>query len=240
MKKYLMFILLFLVATAFSTTIYDVQYTTVPGPSGYYPSLLVGQTVTVTGLVSGYNFKGYKDNLYLIMPDGGAWSGVYVYACGDTNFVTGDELEITALVSEYFGLTELMNASSITLLSSGNDLPDPAVITTAQLAGEEEWEGVLVEVHDVVVTSAQNTYGEWYVTDVSATQGQMDDGFFYLDQVEPPIVINVGDTWAILRGMVNYSYDEFELNPRTPDDMIATLPLVCDFSADPLSGPVAL
>jgi PKD repeat protein len=50
----------------------------------------------------------------------------------------------------------------------------------------------------------------------------------------------VGDPWAILRGMVAYSYDEYEVNPRTPDDMIATIPLDADFSATPLTGTAPL
>jgi len=216
----LVFFVIFTVVLC-ATTIYDVQYTTVPGADGTYPSLLVDQDVTVTGIVTGGGFVHGATMFFMTDPEGGAWHGVYVYDL-DTGPVTGDEVEVSATVSEYYGLTEL-GYCTITILSSGNPIPDPVLISTAQLATEEAYEGVFVELNNVVVTSAQNAYGEWYVTDASATPGQMDDGFFYLDSVTPPIVINVGDTWAVLRGIVNYSYDEFELNPRTPDDMIAVV-----------------
>ena len=49
---------------------------------------------------------------------------------------------------------------------------------------------------------------------------QMDDGFFYLDEVVPPIVIVLNDVWASLTGMVDYSYDEYGVHPRTPEDMV--------------------
>jgi Ni,Fe-hydrogenase III small subunit len=224
MKKSLAVLIFLVIAfTAFATTIYDVQYTTVAGPDGTYPSPMEGQIVTVTGIVNAIDFKGYKDNIYITMPTGGPWEGIYVYACGDTNVVVGDEVEITATVSEYYGLTELTDVTDFSVLSSGNPVPDPMVVQTADLvdaADAEPYEGCLVELNDVVVTSEQTNYGEWYVADASAVPCQMDDGFFYLDSITPPIVITVGMTWHILRGMVSYSYDEYEVNPRTPDDMI--------------------
>jgi hypothetical protein len=226
MRKNLFFVFFILITvTLSSTTIYEIQYTTTPGPDNTYPSPYEDQEVTVTGIVTGVEFSHYKDNFFIEMADGGPWSGVYVFMAGDTTLVAGDEVEITGTVREYYGLTEISGYNqtfiSVTLLSSGNPVPDPVVITTAELASEEAYEGVFVELNNVVVTSAPNSYGEWYVTDTSATPGQLDDGFFYLDSVNPPIVVNNGDSWAILRGCVNYSYDEFELNPRTPDDMIA-------------------
>ncbi len=220
MKKIALAVLLsLLVSTIWATTIYDIQYTTEPGPDDYYPSPLEGETVTVTGIVTAIGFKGYNDNFFISSPDGGAWNGIYVYMSGDTTLVVGDEVEVTAEVTEYYGFTELSWVDDVTLLSSGNPVPDPVVLTTDELASEEAYESVLAEIHDVVVTQAQNNNGEWYVVDASGTPAQMDDGFFYLDSVTPPIVINVNDTWAMLRGVVNFSYDEYELNPRTPDDM---------------------
>lgn len=226
MKK--SFVVFFLVL-AFSlmaqtpASIYDIQYTTDPGPDNTYPSSYNGQVVITSGIVTAVGFKGYADNIYISMPEGGAWKGLYVYSCGDTMLSVGDEVEITGSITEYYGLTELNEVSGINVLSTGNAVPDPVVITTEDLATEEAYENVLVELHDVYVSAEQNDYGEWYVVDTSATPGQMDDGFFYLDSVTPPIVITMSDNWAILRGVVSYSYDEFEMHPRTPDDMIHTV-----------------
>jgi len=124
-------------------------------------------------------------------------------------------------------------------LSSSNTVPEPIIIQTADLvesATVEQYEGCLVEVHDVVVTKEQINYGQWYVADVSATPCQVDDGFFYLDSVTPPIVITLGMEWAVVRGCLDFSYNEYGINPRTPDDLIEPGRLNANFTADPLTG----
>jgi len=217
----------FVVSIVFATTIYDVQYTDVAGPDGWYPSSMVDQEVTVIGIVTGVEFSHFKDNFFIEMPDGGPWSGVYVFMAGDTTLVAGDEVEITGTVREYYGFTEISGYDdtfiSVTLLSSGNTIPAPMIVQTADFtnaAVAEQYESCLVEVNDVVVTQEQINFGQWYVTDISGTPCQIDDGFFYLDSVTPPIVITVGMEWAIIRGCLDYSYDEYGINPRIPEDLI--------------------
>jgi len=216
-----------IVSFVFATTIYDVQYTDVAGPDGTYPSLFEDQEVIVTGIVTGIGFSHFKDNFFIEMAEGGHWSGVYVFMAGDTTLVAGDEVEITGTVREYYGFTEISGYDdtfiSVTLLSSGNQIPEPMIVQTADIADAEtaeQYESCLVEVNDVVVTEEQINFGQWYVTDISATPCQIDDGFFYLDSVNPPIVITLGMGWAIIRGCLDYSYDEYGINPRTPEDLI--------------------
>jgi len=220
MKK-MFWILVFtvVVSVVFATTIYDIQYTTEPGPDGWYPSPLEGEDVTVIGIVTGANYN--NDNKFFMSdPEGGAWHGIYVYdyAVGPA---LGDEVEVTGTVTEYYGLTEL-GYCTITVLSSGNPVPAPIVVTTLDLvvpALAEQYEGCLVEVTNVEVTEAQDEFGQWYIDDGSG-ECQVDDGFFYLYTVTPPIVIVVGMEWAIIRGCLDYSYDEYGINPRTPEDLI--------------------
>ncbi len=228
MKKiYGILVFTMVVSFVFATTIYDVQYTDVAGPDGTYPSLLDGDEVTVIGIVTGAEFSGYKDNFYIEMAEGGPWSGIYIHMAGDTTMVVGDEVEITGTVQEYYGFTEISGYNStfisVTLLSSGNTIPTPLLAQTADLvdaATAEQYESCLVEVNDVVVTEEQINFGQWYVTDISATPCQIDDGFFYLDSVTPEIVIVLGMEWAIIRGCLDYGYDEYGINPRTPEDLI--------------------
>jgi len=227
MKKIIgILVLTFVVSVVFATTIYDIQYTTNAG-DGTYPSPVEDEEVTVIGIVTGVGFSGYKDNFYIEMAEGGPWSGVYIHMAGDTTMVVGDEVEITGTIQEYFGFTEISGYDdtfiSVTLLSSGNPIPTPLVVQTADLvdaATAEQYESCLVEVNEVVVTEEQINFGQWYVTDISATPCQIDDGFFYLDSVTPEIVIVLGMEWAIIRGCLDYSYDEYGINPRTPEDLI--------------------
>ena len=221
MKKIIgILIFTFVLSLVFATTIYDIQYTDIPGPDGFYPSPLVGDEVTVTGIVTGTN---YDHDVYFFISDpvGGAWNGIFIY-----DFVAepalGDEVEVTGTVTEHFGLTEL-GYCTVSILSSGNPIPDPILVTTLDLvvpALAEPYEGCLVEVHDVTVTEAQDPdHGEWYIDDGSG-ECQVNDGFFYLNDVVPEIVITVGMEWAIVRGNLVFSWDEYGINPRTPDDLI--------------------
>ena len=79
-------------------TIYDIQYTT--NPSGDSP--LVGEIITVTGIVTYTELSGYV----ISEPSGGAWTGVYVYDRYHRPD-KGDQLHIEALVDEYHNLTEI-------------------------------------------------------------------------------------------------------------------------------------
>ncbi len=210
----------FVVSIVFATTIYDVQYTTIAG-DGTYPSLLEGDTVTLNGIVTAIGWSHYDDNYFISMPEGGPWKGVLVYY-GVIYPEVGDEVEITGVVSEYNGMTEISNLTNATILNSGNPVPAPIVVETGNLIdpiNAEQYEGCLVNLLDVTVTEEQIEYGQWYVSDGTG-DCQMDDGIFYLDEVVPPIVIVLGDVWASLTGMVDYSYDEYGVHPRTPDDMI--------------------
>ena len=241
MKKILFFAVFVIMLTICSaTTIYDIQYTTNSGPDGTYPSPLDGQIVTVTGIVTGANF-GQDNKFFMSDPEGGAWHGIYVYDY-TVGPALGDEVEVTGTVTEYYGLTEL-GYCTITILSSGNPVPEPTIVTTLNLvipAQAEQYEGCLVQVLDVVVTEAQDEFGQWFIDDGSG-ECQVDDGFFYLDEVVPPIVITVGMEWAMITGCLDYSYNEYGINPRTPDDLVDEItPVEAEFSADPLNGTVPL
>jgi flagellar hook capping protein FlgD len=221
MKKLLFtfFVLVFAVSS-YSTTVYDIQYTTEAGPDGTYPSPMADQEVTVTGIVIGANYNNLG-RFFLSDPEGGPWTGVYVYDSEGAPAL-GDEVVVTATVSEYYGLTEL-GYCTVTILSSGNTIPEPADVTTLSLvvaAQAEQYEGCLVRVTDVEVIEAQDSYGQWYVDDGSL-ECQIDDGFFYLDSVTPPIEIELGMQWASITGCLDYSFDEYGINPRTPDDLVA-------------------
>lgn len=223
MKKMMMIFVLAAFATmAFATTIYDIQYTEEAGPDGTYPSPMVDQEVTVTGIVTGANFNS-DGKFFMSDPEGGAWSSIYVYDW-EVAPALGDEVEVTGTVVEYYGYTEL-SFVTITILSSGNEVPAPMAVSTLDLAVPalaEQYESCLVELTDLEVTEAQNDYGEWYVTDGSGAC-QIDDGYFYLDEVTPPIEITAGMTWAKIIGNVDYSYDFYGVNPRTPADLIYEL-----------------
>ncbi|MCK4655325.1 MAG: hypothetical protein KAU01_12865, partial [Candidatus Cloacimonetes bacterium] len=188
-------------------SIYDIQYTEATSGDSPYE----GEVVTTNGIVTGSGFSGYNDNFFISMPEGGAWSGLYIFAANiEPNL--GDEIEITGEISEYYNFTEIAYGTATTL-SSGNPVPDPAQITTHELATEEMYESVLVTIFNVEVTETPNSYNEWYVDDDSG-ECQIDDGFY--EYINPQI----GDEFLFITGIIDYNFYNYALNPRNANDLV--------------------
>ena len=205
--------------------IFDIQYTQNPGEEGTYPSDYDGELVRVQGIVTGTGFSGSR---YFIASESGAWNGLYVYDNSNSPAL-GDEVEISGKISEYYGLTELKDVFIFETLSTGNSIPNATEITTSELSDSEEYEGVLVTISNLTVIAAPDTLGQWYVSDGSG-ECQIDNGFFYLDN--EGIEVNVGDEWASITGIVDYSYEEYALHPRTAEDMSTSSIIYGDINGD--------
>ena len=189
------------------TPIYDIQYTT--DPSGDSP-LADQADITTEGIVTALFYNGY----FIEDPAGGAWNGLWVY--DTTNFpALGDRVRLTGTVLEYYNFTELGGLTDYVLVSSGNSLPDPVVVTTAA-ANDEQYEGVLLRVENVLVTAEEDAYEEWAVDDGS--------GPLAVDNLGSDTYVPVmGDEIAAIVGPLNYSYNAFKIAPR--DDGDITLPM---------------
>ena len=104
----------------------------------------VGQVVTVSGIIT----SGADLGSVRYLQDTSA--GIALYPGPDWSDWTfepnpGDEISITGEITEYNGLLEVgPNLSAVELLSSGNALPEPQIITPNQLA--ESYEGEIVEI----------------------------------------------------------------------------------------------
>ena len=195
------------------TPIYDIQYTTDPGSDGTYPSPLVGQTVTTTGIV--YAVYGYG---FCIADASGPWHGLYVYVGTGSKPNVGDEVQVTGEVREYFGLTELSNSPTYVVLSSGNTPYSPTVVEASEIPYDnpdvsEGYESVFVEVRDIEVTEEADSHGVWTFTDASGGVGKADDWGYH---AEP----SVGDRYAALRGALIYTWNEYRVMPRSADDLV--------------------
>jgi len=195
-----------------NVSIYEIQYTTDPGEDNTYPSPYLGQIVTTTGVITATGFDG--DKFFISMPEGGAWKGIYIYHFTDEVSV-GDIVQVTGTVDEYYGFTEIKFVTELNITGQGT-VPAPISVSTSDVASNEAYESILVKISNVTVTQEESNYGEWFVTDGSGPC-QIDNGFFYLD--DEGITVTVGQTWASITGVVDYSYNEFGINPRTPSDL---------------------
>lgn len=195
-------------------SIYDIQYTTAPNGDSPYN----GQLVKTTGIVTAkdpFQNNGTEQNVYWIQDASGPWNGVYVFDFLDNGNVVeiGDEVELIAVVEEYFGLTELKSIQSFTILASGQTLPSPLVVETGEVASEA-LESVLVQVVDAACVEVPGgaNFGKWKADDGSgfAVVGKE----IYTTTPDPVLGVNYDVT-----GVVTYGFEEYNLQPRFAADI---------------------
>ncbi len=210
--KYISIILIISFSFLSATSIYDIQYTIVPA-GGTYPSLYEGQIVTTGGIVTGIDYSG--GSFFISSSSGGSWSGVYVYD-DEQNVAIGDSVIIEAEVYEYYGFTELSNLNYCDIVSSGNPIPDPVIASTNEIFTQEEYESVLVQVNDVIVTQAYDDWSEWHISDGNGSC-IVSTGFVNFEEQEIPIILSY--PFLAISGIVSFGWDDFRLNPRSIDDL---------------------
>jgi hypothetical protein len=186
------------IGSSSSVSIYDIQYTT--DASGNSPYL--GSPVNTGGIVS-----AVKSGAYWIQNGTGPWSGVYVYDNVNTPAI-GDSVTFSAIVDEYYNLTELKSISSFVKVSSGN----PVQVTAINIpdGAEEMYEGVLVKVTNAACESLPDTYLEWVVGDGMSTLKVGDLIFAYTPTI---------GTHYDITGVMDYSYSERKIQPRSAADV---------------------
>ena len=188
-----------------AATISAVQQDMGANDDGSYDGLEVTLPAIVTGV--------YGSNTSI--QDGeGAWSGMFVYVGGGllddtTQVAVGDSVLVTGIVGSFNGGTQLTSASA-QILNSGNALPAPAVLSTAD-ANLEEYEGVLCQVTGAV-TGEQNNFGEFTIDDGSGNHTVDDMGYDgYTEQG-----VMLGDSYRIT-GAINGGFGN-SIEPRDAGD----------------------
>jgi len=151
--------------------------------------------------------------IYVRIPDG---SGLEAPAQGSLVTVDGK-------VYEYFDKTQLV-ASSIEVTGSGT-IPAPAVVDALRVAtggaDQEAYEGVLVEVRDVVnvqdpVLGTDGTdRGDFRVGPAGGTAGLVVGHLWPDDYTDG----QVGDAFASLVGVMDFSFEEARLETRGNEDI---------------------
>ncbi len=104
----------------------------------------IGATVTVVGIAT----NGDELGIIRYLQDETAGIAAYGSAVGVVN--RGDSVSITGTLKSYNQLLEIDPITNVTVISTGNPVPDPAVITPDQLA--EDYEGQLIQINDAVFT----------------------------------------------------------------------------------------
>merc|ERR1711907_511759 len=198
-----------------------------------HASVYEHQLVQVTAFVSAVDSDGFymQDS-----PTADLSQGIFVYAGTDGYGLdgreVGEEVQVTSVVYEYNGLTELDldgtdgESADVTSLSVGETMV-PYETTTGAIGEEctstgEEYEGLLVKLTNVQLTSEANDYGEVSMDDGSGgTQledGLLDTDTHLVDTLGTDVL--TGEMLESITGVVHYAYSSFEVHPRTAEDIV--------------------
>ncbi|HGY55315.1 MAG TPA: T9SS type A sorting domain-containing protein [Caldithrix abyssi] len=165
-----------------------------------------GNSVKVGGTVTAVN-SGYG---FFIQDAAAAWSGIYVYDPDQAgNVAMGDSVLLTGTADKYYELNQVKNLTELTVISSGNALPDPVTVTTGNFP-QEQYESVLVTIREAQCTNPDLGYGEWEINDGSGPC-RVDDLMF-------PFTPDSGATYTIT-GVGYHSFGNYKLEPRSDQDI---------------------
>lgn len=180
----------------------------------------IGQTVTVTGIVTNGDELG---SIRYIQDESG---GIAIYPGSNWNglpFVPqpGDEITVTGELTEFASLLEVgPDIDSMTLVSSGNELPQPLVLTPNQFS--EVYEGMLVNIVDAVFADGGATFSSSTYNFTASEE----TGVIYVRSGSPLIgeLIPLGQIQ--MNGILSqFSFNDpdvgYQLLPRTLEDFIS-------------------
>ncbi len=177
MKKIIFTIWLMLVVVISQAQVVPISSITINNSQGI--PIDTGAFKTITGIVTAANEFGGPT--YMMDATGGI---AVFYTDFSTGVSIGDSVIVTAKLSQFNGLTELVyslvgGTPSFTVVSSGHALPEPQVITLQQLNtqtwnGHEEYEGSLIRINGLSITGTGTFQANtnYTVTDASGT-GQL-------------------------------------------------------------------
>lgn len=110
----------------------------------------VGTVVTVKGIVT----NGAELGIIRYFQDNTA--GIPAYGDSVKNVNLGDSVTITGTLKTYGGLLELDPIARVIVISTNNPIPEPIVVTPAQIS--ETYEGSLVQILNATFTDAGGTF----------------------------------------------------------------------------------
>jgi len=195
---------------------------------------LLGDTVTVSGIVTAATGIFNPNKTFIEEPAGGPFSGILlVDSAASLNADEGDELLITGIVFEDEGMTEIL-VHSFEIFTTGNPLPTVEIVSTADIFNElnnnsELYESVLVRINDIYVSNNNLGSGEWEVGNIEGACNGIWD-FCRIDGEAEGLsfdIPNNGAPLSSITGILFYSDNNFKLKPRYRSDLneVAYVPI---------------
>lgn len=181
-------------------------------------SPLKNQVVTVKGIVTAEHRGtvtangGISGSYFFMMDTTAAWSGIQIFYNTKT-VAEGDLVSITGTVGENNNQTQIASITNLEILSSGNPVPGPLVVSTAE-AATEAYEGCLVQIKNVSITETGiGTYAEWKVDDGSGAIKIGTRAKYYFKPV-------LSEELKSITGIVMFGSGSFFIEPRLAYDVV--------------------
>lgn len=195
------------------TPIFTIQHAYVDTDTVTYATQWYGRVVTITGVISGER-EAFLYPFYFVQQGRGPWSGIQIYDPQMSYMTTrGDSVIISGTVTEYGGMTELINILYYDVVSSGHQVT-PTVVHTGDLnlnadTTAESYESVLIQTGPAAVIT--NDANNWQIDDGTGTA--------YVDNSDAySYTPTVGDSVVVI-GNVRYIRGNFNINPRDDNDV---------------------
>lgn len=140
------------------TPIYSIQGSEIESP-------VIWQTITTEGVVVGDFQTGGKKGFYIQDPvgdgDTATSDGIFIYYFTAPDVEVGDEVRVTGVVSEYYGLTEI-TGSAMQICSTDNEItPTEITLPVESVSDFEKYEGMLVTFPQSLYISEYFNYDQY-------------------------------------------------------------------------------
>ncbi|MCA0170445.1 cell wall-binding repeat-containing protein [Bacillus sp. RAR_GA_16] len=182
-----------------------------------------GTPVKIKGTATAAFEAGGQTNLF-IQDD---TAGIIVRAAGITA-KPGDEVIVEGTMSDYYGMQQVMtSASDVVITTENKGVPSPQSLKSTDLSNEngEQHEAELTQFNDVTIKSVDSN-GNFTTEDAT--------GEFVIKPADKSL-LEVGQDYEILKGVIDYNFNEYKLVPRSAADVIEK---AFSVTANPTSGSV--
>jgi len=221
-------------------TIQHVRYS--PFGSGY--SGYNGYPVTVAGIVTADTTSipgNHSTNPARVYIQNGTtqWSGINIgyqgpAGMGVLDLKKGDSVIVTGTpVFSSISGTRLDTLTSLTVVSHSNPLPAVHIMKTQDVGysnlgalSAEPWNGSIVKYENITIDKANAdgiyNYGESYCTDASGgnhTRITWCDGGTRINAGPTSELVNNGDTFSSITGILSYTHSNYKICPRNDGDL---------------------
>ncbi len=184
----------------------------------------IGTLVTVTGLVNSTNLSSSGTDY--TFEDETAGIDLYI-ATVPLSLNLGDEIMVTGVTTNYSDKLELVpaSASDVSIISTGNTLPDPQVITVAELlANGENYESELIRIDGVSFAAGNDS---WPTAAGNANVNITDNGsdltVMRIDD-ETEIDGTAEPVWPVdLIGIGSHNAGVYQITPRLLSDFLSNV-----------------